>query len=102
MYMRVQIGLSFLAFILIGTNDGAVGVLLPSLQRHYGIDKATVGLIFVAGTIGYLVSAFTSGLLAEKLGTRLFLALGSVGFLLGALAYAVMLPFPLLLGMVVV
>ncbi len=100
--MRLQIGLSFLAFILIGINDGAIGVLLPSLQRHYSVDKATVGLVFIAGTAGYLVSAFTSGLLAQKLGTRLFLALGAATFLLGAAAYALMLPFPLLLSMVLV
>ncbi len=100
--LRLQIGLSFLAFILIGINDGAIGVLLPSLQRHYSVDKATVGLVFIAGTAGYLVSAFTSGLLTQKLGTRLFLALGAATFLLGAAAYALMLPFPLLLGMVLV
>ena len=97
--VRFQIGLAFLAFILIGANDGAIGVLLPSLQRHYGVDKAIVGLLFLASTTGYLAAAFSSGLLTEKLGTKLFLAVGAVSFLVGALAFALMLPFAILLVM---
>src|SRR5947209_14569530 len=83
---ELQIGLAFFAFILIGANDGALGVLIPSLRTHYGIDKATVGLLFLMQTIGYLIAAFNTGLLVEKLGNRRFLILGTLSFLLGALA----------------
>src|SRR5438067_13496445 len=65
--LRPQIGLAFFAFILIGANDGALGVLLPSIRGFYGVDKATIGLLFLAGTAGYLGAAFTSGLLVERL-----------------------------------
>ncbi len=94
---ELQVGLAFFAFVLIGANDGAFGVLIPSLQMHYGVDKATIGLLFLVQSIGYLVAAFTSGLLIEKLGNRRFLMLGAVSLLFGAGALGLMLPFMILL-----
>ena len=67
---RTQIGLAFFSFILIGANDGGLGVLLPSISAYYGISKGTAGLLFPAGALGYLIAAFTSGLLLERLGRR--------------------------------
>src|SRR5579859_4573085 len=90
---RLRIGLSFFAFILIGANDGAVGILLPSVIAHYGIDKATAGLLFAASTLGYLIAAFSSGLLLERLGRRNMLALGTAGMILGAAIFSAMPPF---------
>lgn len=90
---RLRIGLSFFAFILIGANDGAVGILLPSVIAHYGIDKATAGLLFAASTLGYLIAAFSSGLLLERLGRRNMLALGTGSMILGAAVFSTMPPF---------
>lgn len=64
---------------------------------HYGINKATVGLLFFMQTVGYLVAAFNTGLLVEKLGNRRFLLLGVLCFLLGAVALALILPFDIVL-----
>src|SRR5947209_11662848 len=79
---------------MIGANDGAFGVILPSLQNTYGIGKSTASLIFLFGTTGYLLAAFASGLLVERLGRRLFLTLGPVIFMLGAAGMAAALGFP--------
>jgi fucose permease len=92
-----QIALAFFCFILIGANDGALGVMLPSVQAHYQIDKATVGLLFFAISIGYLTLSFNNGLLMEKVGARLFLMLGALLYVLCAIAYSVMPSFPVLL-----
>ena len=94
---ELQVGLAFFSFVLIGVNDGAFGVLIPSLQTQYSVDKATIGLLFLVQSTGYLVAAFTSGLLIEKLGNRRFLMLGVVYFLFGVGALALMLPFMIVL-----
>src|SRR6266699_1565899 len=94
---ELQVELAFFAFVLIGANDGAFGVLIPSLQMHYGVDKATIGLLFLVQSIGYLVAAFSSGLLIEKLGNRRFLMLGVMSFLFGVGALALMFPFIIVL-----
>jgi len=87
---EAQVGLAFFAFILIGANDGALGVLIPSMRLHYGVDKSTIGLLFLFQTIGYLIAAFNSGLLVERLGNRRFLVLGASSFLLGVGALSLM------------
>lgn len=91
--LRTQIGLAFFAFILIGSNDGAIGVLIPSIQAHYSVNKATVALLFLSATLGYLIAAFNSGLLVEKLGNRRFLMLGVTAFLLSVGTLSLMPPF---------
>ncbi|HEX4207221.1 MAG TPA: MFS transporter [Ktedonobacteraceae bacterium] len=94
---HMEIGLSFFAFILIGANDGALGVLLPSLRAHYHIDDATIGLVFFASAIGYLLSSFNNGPIIERLGNRRALMLGSALFVVTAVGISFMPPFPLLL-----
>jgi fucose permease len=90
---RLQIGLSFFAFILIGANDGAVGVLLPSMMFHYHVDKGTIGLVFLSMTLGFLISAFNSGLLVEKLGPRRYLMSGTAFLLLAMFTISLAPPF---------
>jgi fucose permease len=91
--LRLQIGLAFFAFILIGAAEGGVGVLIPSLRAFYGIDKGTVSYIFLAGTSGYLLAAFSSGPLTERLGPKAFLMLGVSIFLAGAITVSLTPPF---------
>ncbi len=95
---KLQVGLAFLAFVLIGANDGALGVLIPAMRLHYGVDKATIGLLFFFQTIGYLIAAFNSGLLIEKLGNRPFLVSGTACFLLGVGTLSLMPPFVIVLA----
>jgi fucose permease len=93
----LPIGVAFAALMFIGMNDGGVGVLLPSLQQHYGLDKRTVSFLFFSGTCGYLLAAFTSGLLVEWLGRRLFLTLGGVALVTGMTTIATIPPWLLVL-----
>lgn len=91
--LRIQIAIAFFAFILIGANDGATGVLLPSLQVQYHVNKATIGLLFLCAVLGYLIAAFNSGPLVGKLGIRLFLLLGVGSFLTSAFVLSTVPPF---------
>ena len=94
---RWQIVLAFFAFILIGSGDGALGVLIPSIRGHYGVDKAIMSLLLLCSSTGYLLSAFNSGLLVKKLGLRRFLLLGVSSIMGGALSISIVPPFVLLI-----
>jgi fucose permease len=91
--LKLQIALAFFAFILIGAAEGGVGVLIPSMRGYYGIDKGTVSFIFLFGTSGYLLAAFSSGPLTERLGHKAFLMLGVCIFLTGAVTVSLTPPF---------
>lgn len=95
--LRLAIGISFFAFILIGMNDGAGGVLLPGMQTTYHVGKDTLSLLFLAGTLGYLTASFNNGLLLDKLGNRRFLLLGTLMMGLGFAVLSSRPPFVLLL-----
>ena len=90
---RLPVALSFASFILIGASDGANGVLIPSLQTQYGIDKGTLSLVFLSGTAGYLSAAFSSGPLVAALGLRRLLLLAGATFALGAGIMSLTPPF---------
>lgn len=84
-WVGISLTLAFATFILIGTNSGAFGVLLPDLSAFYNLEKASTGYLFVAGTFGYVIAALASGYLVERLGLRRFLMGGIVVFGLGSL-----------------
>jgi fucose permease len=94
---RARLIIAFAAFILIGVNDGVIGVLLPSVIAHYHISTATVGLLFPSSSIGYLCAAFNSGFLLDRLGRRGFLAFGALAWIAGILVFATLPPFLALL-----
>jgi len=91
-------GFAFFGFALIGANGGAVGVLLPSLGIYYNVDKSVLGFLFLASSLGYFLSAFSSSLLLEKLGQRTFLIVGAFTFLLGTLTLGIKPPFAVVLA----
>ena len=91
--LRIQIAIAFFAFILVGANDAATGVLIPSLQVQYHVNKATIGLLFLFAVLGYLIAAFNSGPLVGRLGIRHFLLLGISCFLTSAAVLSTIPPF---------
>lgn len=94
---RTHLVLAFVAFILIGSNDGALGVLIPSMRIFYRIDAVAISWLFLLFSIGYLSASFNIGLLMAKLGERRFLLLGVTLFILGAGLYSLRPPFALFL-----
>src|SRR5947199_10579577 len=99
--LRLALGISFFALILIGMNDGAVGVLLPGMQTTYQTGKGTISLLFLAGTLGYFIASFNNGLLLEKLGNRRFLLLATLMIGLGFALLSSIPPFVLRLVAIV-
>lgn len=93
----LKITLAFLTFILIGANDGAVGVLLPGFGHYYHIDKSTVSLLFLASTFGYLIASFNIGMLMQKLGNWPVMLLGCTLLLISTGTLSFTPPFFLLL-----
>ncbi len=89
--------LAFFCFILIGISSGAPGVLLPSLINYYHVNNAVIGLLFLVSSVGYFLSAFTSGILVERLGMRGFLLVGAGAFLIGTLGFGLEPPFTVIL-----
>jgi fucose permease len=95
---NAEVLLSCAAFILIGANDGAFGVLIPGIRAFYRVDAATLSWLFLLSVSGYLTSSFNNGLLTARLGERRFLLLAMALFGVGVGLVSLRLPFVLYLG----
>lgn len=66
--------LAYIAFIALGMPDGLFGVALQSIRADFAITLDVVGAFLIAGTAGYMLSSFSSGLLIARLGVGRVLA----------------------------
>ena len=97
-HSRLSLVLAFAAFILIGANDGALGVLIPSIRAFYQVDVATFSLVFLLSVVGYLAASFNTGLLNAWLGERRFLLMAFAFVIAGVGLISLRLLFPIYLG----
>lgn len=94
--LRASVGLSFAALIVLGFSGGATGVLIPSQQADYHVDKATIGILFFTFSAGYVLSGIVNGLLIRILGARGQLTVGGAVVAVGSVCTALRPPFVLL------
>jgi fucose permease len=97
--LRWQMGLIFLGILLLGTNDGAIGILIPSLRAQYHLDTGSVGAVFLFSSIGSLLTALCNGLLVERLGQRAALLLGTAAFFCSVALVSLAPPFAVVLAL---
>lgn len=93
---RLSIGLSFYSFALVGLSVGIGGVILKSLSTYYHVGDAVLGTLFVVLYLSYSLSSFFCGPLAERLGLRWLLVVGTALFLLSMGGFILHVPFALL------
>jgi len=74
---RRVVPVAWAGFLLLGWS----GVLLPSLVRQiegrFGVDDASLGLLYLAASLAYATAAFSGGILTERLGRRVVLGVAS-------------------------
>ncbi|WP_257168354.1 MFS transporter [Bradyrhizobium sp. SRS-191] len=77
--LRVMI-LSTVMMCLDGYDLHAMAFAAPSLIRSWGIDKATLGVVFSAGVFGILVGGLVFGYLGDRIGRRLAMVTATLTF----------------------
>ena len=99
---RLPVALAYTAFVLVGVNAGVSGVLLPAQIRDYGVDKATIGIIFFTGSAGFVLAGLSAGALIHRFGLRIALAVGCGAYVLAGLYTATRPPFLAFVGIQVI
>jgi fucose permease len=77
---RPSVLLAYATFVLIGIYSGSGGVLLVAQMSSYGVDRATIGVMFFTGSAGFVLAGFNNGALIQRLGFRMALVIGSAAF----------------------
>jgi fucose permease len=92
-FARPPVLLAYAAFVLIGIAAGGNGVLLLAQMGGYGVDRATIGIIFFTGSVGFVLAGFHNGSLIHRFGVRVALAVGGGAYVLVGLYLATRPPF---------
>jgi hypothetical protein len=58
---RPPVLLSYATFVLIGITAGTGGVLLVAQMSGYGVDRATIGMMFFTNSIGSVLAGRLAG-----------------------------------------
>lgn len=99
------VGLAYAAFISLGLPDGLTGVAWPSIRTTFRLPLDALGALITTGTIGYLMSSFSSGRLSARIGVGWLLVLSCLATAVSLLGYgatpvwAVMVSLGLLAGL---
>jgi fucose permease len=91
--VRPAVLLSYAAFVLVGLNAGASGVLLLAQMGDYGVDRPAIGITFFTGAIGFVLAGLSNGALIGRLGIRMALAVGGGTYVVAGLYLATRPPF---------
>jgi fucose permease len=85
--------LAYTTFVLIGVGAGVNGVLLVAQIGDYAVDRATIGLTFFTGSVGFVLAGLSAGALIDRFGFRVALVIGGSGLVLAGLYTATHPPF---------
>ncbi|BAM90039.1 hydroxybenzoate transporter [Bradyrhizobium oligotrophicum S58] len=77
--LKVMI-LSTVMMCLDGYDLHAMAFAAPAIVRSWGIDKATLGVVFSAGVFGILVGGLIFGYLGDRIGRRLAIVAATITF----------------------
>jgi fucose permease len=78
-------------FALFGLIFTVAGAALPQIIRTFGWSYTVTGLVLAASSVGYFLSSFLSGILAQRIPPRLIMVMGLV---LGALSMSLFVRWP--------
>lgn len=81
------VGLAYAAFVSLGLPDGLTGVAWPSIRTDFDLSLDALGALTITGTIGYLVSSFTSGRILTGIGVGWLLVLSCLATAVSLLGY---------------
>lgn len=90
--IRILTAGGFLSFFVFGFADNLKGAILPELLESLSLTDTQGGTIQLGAYLGFIVTCFFTGILADLIGNRfvlilagLFLTIGLAGFSIGTL-----------------
>lgn len=78
----------YTSFLILGAFDGQLGVAWPSMRNTFGLSLDAVGMLLIAGTVGFSLASILSGGLIARWGAGVFLLGASLLGLTGTMGMA--------------
>ena len=94
---RLAFGWSLGVMLLFGALDMFRGVVAPYLQQGFHLSYWQLGVVFSAGSVGYLLGTLITGFVVDKIGLKVAKLTGIIVTAAGLVMLTFGLNFPLLL-----
>ncbi|KAK7215827.1 hypothetical protein V2G26_003830 [Clonostachys chloroleuca] len=91
-------GAAMYSFALLGLFVSTTGVMLPRMEAFYHLNDVQVSLCFLAGPVGYVISAQLNHSIHLHFGRRGIAVVGPIFQILSAALTAMHPPFPIVLA----
>ncbi|CAH0051064.1 unnamed protein product, partial [Clonostachys solani] len=91
-------GAAMYSFALLGLFQSTIGVMLPRMEAFYHLNDVQVSLCFLAGPVGYVISAQLNHSIHLRFGRRGIAVVGPIFQILSAALTAMHPPFPIVLA----
>lgn len=72
--------LAGVAWLVESYDVGVIGSVFPSLQREFHIGATSLGLLAIASTLGIVISVIPAGWLADNIGRKKILIIGTARY----------------------
>ncbi len=72
--------LAGVAWLVESYDVGVIGSVLPSLQKEFHLETFSVGLLAIASTLGIVISVIPAGWLADNIGRKKILIIGTAWY----------------------
>lgn len=90
--------IAYATFVLLGIPDAMLGVAWPTMQKTFDQPLDALGIVMGAGTVGYLLSSFSSGRLVGRIGIGTFLLIACLLRLVALAGYGIAPIWPVLIA----
>jgi MFS family permease len=85
-YAWMRLALSLLLMTIGGSGMYTITVVLPQIQREFGVDRGDASLPYTLTMIGFGIGGILMGRMADRFGVMVPVMLGAVGLGLGFIA----------------
>jgi putative MFS transporter len=72
--------LAGIAWLVESYDIGVIGNVLPSLEKQFSLNPFSIGVLAIASTLGIVVSIIPAGMLADRVGRKKMLVIGTAWY----------------------
>ncbi|KAI9316336.1 major facilitator superfamily domain-containing protein [Dichotomocladium elegans] len=87
---------SFYMLVVVGVNDGNIGIVIPSIKEQYSLSQSVVSVIFLCMAAGNCCAAVANGPLIRRYNQTTAAIVGGLSLVVGSVMIAVGPVFPII------
>jgi putative MFS transporter len=72
--------LAGIAWLVESYDIGVIGNVLPSLEKQFALNAFSIGVLAIASTLGIVVSIIPAGIMADRVGRKRMLVIGTAWY----------------------